>query len=390
MDFQNLRILLTDGDGRQTLTILHDLKELGCFVAVICSNKWNMCYVSNLPDRKLLYQAIGNALPRDEDYAEYILNLLKTGEYDVLFPVGEKMTNIVTAHEELFGKYVKLACAPRDAYIKVFNKQTTFEIAIQNRIPCPNTRRNEQSIDEYLRDAVFTIISKPRQGLGSVGFRKFETELEFRNALTNNLLDPDEYVIQEFIHFNKRIDAFLFIDKNGEVKTSMAIEVLRWYPLDAGTSTFTRTVDNPDVIKYGSEILRALHFQGLADVSFMIEKQSGQLKLMEINGRIPAGIKLSWYCGYNVARQLVEMAYGCEAVSYPENKKFGMNARHSQADLMWFIKSKDRFKARPSWFDNRNTTDLVYWKGDIKPYIFYSLRGLFKYKRFMKKREHCL
>ncbi len=50
LDFNKIRVLLTDGDGRQTLTILHGLKELGCHVTVVCSSKKSISYVSRLPD----------------------------------------------------------------------------------------------------------------------------------------------------------------------------------------------------------------------------------------------------------------------------------------------------------------------------------------------------
>lgn len=388
MEFIGKRVLLTDGGARQTLTILHSLKELGCNVSVICDSKWSVCYASKLPDRKVLYTYNGNAKVNYSDYGDFILNLVRTEEYDVLLPVAEMSTDTVTKNEQEIGKYVKIACAPRKAYIKAFNKQITFDTAIEYGVPCPYTRKDSQDIEEFLKNTKFPIIIKPRQGMGSVGFHKFINEAEFRHMLKKKDFDPDKYIIQEFVSHDKRIDAFVFIDQYGEVKTSIAIEALRWYPLDAGSATFTGTVNNPDIVKYGCQILKALKWQGFADVSFMIEKITGKPKLMEINGRIPADMKLSWYCGYNVARQLLEMSYGEDVIAYPDNNRFSMMARHSQADFMWFLKSKDRFRARPSWFSQKNTTDLVYWKEDPKPFWVYTFSGIFKYKEFMKERKH--
>lgn len=382
LDFNKIRVLLTDGDGRQTLTILHGLKELGCHVTVVCSSKKSISYVSRLPDERIIYTE------KDGSYVDFILSHVKTDSFDVLLPVAENSTNIITSNEEEIGKYVRIACAPREAYIKAFNKQITFDTAIDVGIPCPYTRNSEQSVEDFVENAHFPVIIKPRQGMGSMGFHKIKTKEEFWDMMSKGQIDPDSYVIQEFVTFDKRIDAFVFIDQKGRVATSMAVEVLRWYPLDAGTSTFTRTVDNSDIIKYGSGILKALNWRGFADVSFMIESSTGEPKLMEINGRIPAGIKLSWFCGYNVARQLIEMAYDEDVTLYPNNDKFGMMARHSQADLMWFLKSKDRFRASPSWFSWKNTTDLVFWKNDPKPFFVYSLDAVFQYQDFMRKRKH--
>ena len=54
MDFKGIRVLVCDGDGRQTLTILHGLKEIGCDISVLCSSKMDLCYASNIPKEKIL------------------------------------------------------------------------------------------------------------------------------------------------------------------------------------------------------------------------------------------------------------------------------------------------------------------------------------------------
>ncbi|MBE6857485.1 MAG: ATP-grasp domain-containing protein [Ruminococcus sp.] len=385
MNFNGIKVLLTDGGGRQTLTILHGLKEIGCHVTVLCSTKLDVCYNSKLPDARILdYDAAGS----HDGFEEFIMKVLKEGNFDVLLPVAEITTNKVTLHEDEIKQYVKIACAPRSAYIQAFNKQRTFEKALEIGIPCPYTRRESQTVEDYLSKAKFPVIIKPRQGLGSIGFHKFETREEFDKALAEKTFNPDEYVIQEFVKFDKRIGTYIFMDQNCKTCASMAQEVLRWYPIDAGTAVLTRSIDAPDAIRYSRELLKALEWHGFANVGFMIDKETGEAKLLEINGRISAGVKLSWFCGINIAKQLMEMAYDQEVTEYPDNKKFGLMARHSHADISWFFKSKERFSCKPSWFSWKNTTDLVYWKGDMKPYFTYTLQKIFRYKEDISKRKH--
>ena len=128
MNFKGLRVLLTDGGARQTLTILHGLKEIGCHVTVICSSKLDICYNSKLPDKKFLHS---DAAGSYDGFEKVLIGLLKTRKFDVLLPVAEITTNKVTSHEDEYKKYVKIACAPRSAYIQAFNKQRTFEKAIE-------------------------------------------------------------------------------------------------------------------------------------------------------------------------------------------------------------------------------------------------------------------
>ena len=54
IDFKKIRVLVTDGDGKQPLAMIRGLKELGCHVTVLCGSKKDTCYVSNKPDEKIL------------------------------------------------------------------------------------------------------------------------------------------------------------------------------------------------------------------------------------------------------------------------------------------------------------------------------------------------
>ena len=385
MDFSKIKVLLTDGGARQTLTILHGLKEIGCHVTVLCSSKYNVCYASKLPDRKILNE---KAAGSNEGFEKYLLQVISTKEFDVLLPVAEMTTNKVTRHEDEYKKYVMLACAPRSAYIQAFNKQNTFEHAMNIGMPCPVTRRENQTVEDYLESVDFPIIIKPRSGMGSIGFHKFEKQEDFWPYVKEHNIDLDQYVMQKFIQYDKYLGAILFVDQKGNVCMAYADEVLRWFPIDAGTACLIRSIDNPELLNNAARLLKAMNWQGVAALSFMIDKTDNIPKLQEINGRIPASIRLSHQCGFNVAKLLVEMACGVDVDQYPTNTKFGQLTRHFHADCGWFLKSKRRFHANPCWFSWKNTKDVVFWKGDIKPWFSYTLSKMLGYQDGIQKRKH--
>ena len=385
MDFKNVRVLLTDGGARQTLTILHGLKEIGCHVTVLCSSKFNVCYASKLPDKKILND---KAAGSNEGFEKFLLKIITTGRFDVLLPVAEMTTNKVTKHEGEYRKYIKLACAPRKAYIQAFNKQNTFEHAMDIGVPCPLTRREDQTVEEYLETVDFPVIIKPRSGMGSIGFHKFERREDFWPYIKAHNIDLDQYVLQKFIHYDKYLGAILFVDQKGSVCMAYADEVLRWFPIDAGTACLIRSIDNPELLENAASLLKSMNWQGVAALSFMIDKSDGTPKLQEINGRIPASIRLSHQCGFNVAKLLVEMAYNEDVEQYPENTCVGQLTRHFHADLGWFIKSPNRFHADPSWFSWKDTKDVVCWKGDLKPWVAYTISKILGYQDGIKKRKH--
>lgn len=383
MDFKNVSVLVTDGGGRQTLTIIRGLKQIGCHVTVLCKQKFDLCYASRLPDKKLLVRGVSGS----EGLHKIILREIKTGNYDVLVPIAENSTNLVTSHEDEYKQYVRIACAPRDIYIQAFNKQITFEKAMAAGIPCPVTRHEGEDIDEFLNRTLFPVIIKPRNGVGSIGFHKMDTREEFRKYIKEKNIDIEEYVVQEFIHFTQRRSGYILMDGQGNAKTGLVAEVKRWFPLDAGTGTCIQTVDDPELLDNAIKLLRSMNWKGFANVCFMTDDNDGQVKLLEINGRIPASVKICFMCGSNVSKQMMELAYDQEVTAYPINTKFGLLTRHFQADFMWFLKSPNRFHSKPSWFSWKNTKDIVFSVDDPLPFFAYSLEQMKNYKSAMKKRE---
>ena len=385
MDYTKVRVLVVDAVGKQPIAMMRGLKEIGCHITAICSSKKSTGYVSNIPDEKIINEHIAFL---DEQAEEELVKLAKTGKYDVVMPIGEMATNFVTSRENILKKYVKIACAPRETYIKAFNKQITFDTAIENGIPCPYTRHSQQSIKDYLEKCKFPIIIKPRQGLGSIGFHKFEKREDFWPYMKEKGLNPDDYVVQEFVNFEKRIGTNLFVDQKGNICTSYAVDVLRWFPIDAGAGVLIQTVDAHEVLQYAGKLLQALKWKGFANVAFMVDKETGEPRLLEINGRIPASVKMAYMCGCNVSRQMLEMTFDENVIQYPENDKFGMYIRHFDTDIAWFLKSPSRFSAKPSWFSWKDTQEVLYCKDDTRPFWANLLNKTFNYKSKMKKKQH--
>ncbi len=377
--------MVTDGGGKQPYAMIRGLKEIGCHVTVICASKKSTCYVSNQPDKIILNTEF---VENNDDKFHYLLSLVSTGDYDVLMPIGEMSTDFITQHEDDFKKYVRIACAPRDVYIKCYNKQITFDQAMKSGISCPYTRRSDQDIEDYLKYAKFPIIIKPRQGIGSIGFHKFLTEKEFRERLVDPTFCVDDYVVQEFVDFQHRIGTLIFMDKEGKVCTSYATDVLRWFPLDAGSAVFLGTTNSPELLHETGKLLKDLGWQGFAAACFMIDKETGEPKLLEINGRIPASVHLAYMCGFNISRQMLELVFDESVTCYPENTQFNIYLRHFDSDLAWFLKSPNRFRTKPSWFSWKNTQEVLFRWDDPKPFFAQFFQKLCSYKTIMKRKQH--
>lgn len=385
MDFSNVRVLVIDGGGKQSIAMIRGLKEIGCRVTVVCSSRKSTGYVSNQPDEKIIN---GRIATHDDAAIQELIDLLKKGNYDVVMPIGEMGTDFATKHEDEIKSYAKLACAPRDVYIKAFNKQITFDTAMENGIPCPYTRHSKQSVEDYLEKCRFPIIIKPRQGLGSIGFHKFEKREDFWPYMKEKELNPDDYVIQEFVSFDRHIGCLLFVDQKGNICTSYTVDVTRRFPVDAGSAVLLRSTNEHETLQYAGKLLRELGWRGFADVAFMVDRNTGESKLLEINGRIPQSVKMAYMCGFNISRQMLEMTFDEDVIQYPENDKFGLYLRHFDTDLAWFFKSPDRFHTKPSWFSWKNTQEVLYSKDDKKPFFMNLRNQIGNYNKKKNKKQH--
>lgn len=385
MDFKGVKVLVLDCSGRQVPTILKELHDLKCEITTLNGSKLDNGYLSRYPKHKLLYPGVDHD---DTLLKEALDTEIKSGKYDVVFPMLEGSTELLWKNADEYAKYVKIAAADYEGFVNANDKQLTMELCMANGISCPRTKKDSETMEEFLADVEFPLALKPRVGSGSRGFHKAENKAQLEKLISSGQVKVPEYVIQEFIEEAEthRV-SYTFIDNDNNVKVSMIAKSTRPYPLGVGTNSFFESTYNPELCEQSEKLLKLMNWHGYASVCFIESEKDGIPKVMEINGRVSASIKISYVCGINIARLNLERVLGHEVTEYsrkvPENRRI----KHSQAEWMWFLKSPDRFKRKPSHFNPAHTWDVVFsWK-DPMPYIGYTLQCLTKYKTEMKKRE---
>lgn len=72
-----------------------------------------------------------------------------------------------------------------------------------------------------------------------------------------------------------------------------------------------------------------------------------------------------------------------ECFDYLEN----IYLRYLHTDLLWFLNSRERFKAKPSWFNFRNSSDQIFDADDPWPFITYSIQSAGKLATDKQRRK---
>lgn len=384
-DLAGVKVLLLEGFARQSMPMMEALHKLGCHITTYNKSKLDMGYSSKYPDKKLLA-----FWDRDDELksAKALMRVLKKDQYDVTVPLTDFSATMLSKYKNKFEKYTHIAVNDWEVFQRARDKLSTMIACMENDIPCPKTLRGAESVEEVISSGLaYPFIIKPRVGYGSIGFHCIHNENELRQHFDSCVEKFGPMLVQEYIpQTDIQYKCEVFIDGNGEVKSAVVFDKTRWYPIDGGSTCCSTSVDRPDIVESSVKLLKAIGWRGYGDVDLIQDPRDQIAKVMEINPRITASVKVCFASGVDFARQIVEYETGREVTNYPgytTNKVL----RYMHTDLLWFIESPNRFKAKPSWFSWKNTTDQIWNPKDPLPWITYTIQGFAKFRTEKKKRK---
>lgn len=182
----------------------------------------------------------------------------------------------------------------------------------------------------------------------------------------------------------------MLFDKDGDLKSAVSGKTTRWFPVDAGAGSMCQTKKYPEIIEFSVRLLKSMNWKGFAQVTWFLDPYDNIPKVIEINGRIPAGIKTNRMAGVSVGRQLIEYAMDLPVTDYGTNFKENIVTRCLLTDSLWFLKSPDRFKCKPSWFRFWKSYDVIFSIKDPFPFFTYLIQHARTLKSDIKKRKHTV
>ena len=385
----SVSVLLLEGFARQVMPMMQALHDLGCKITTYNTSKLDMGYTSRYPNRKLL--AFWDRNDEEKSY-KALLDVLMNDKYDVVIPMTDFSATMLSRHKDEIIKYSHPAVNDWEVFIQAGDKLNTMVACMDGGIPCPHTLRDVKEVQDVMtaisnHELSYPFIIKPRIGYGSIGFHIIRSEDDMRRVFESSLEAHGDMLVQEFIpQTDIQYKCEVFIDHHGEVKSAVVFDKTRWYPIDGGSTCCSASVKRPDIVESSVKLLKAIRWRGYGDVDLIQDPRDGVAKVMEINPRITASVKVCFVAGVDFARQIVEFETGREVTEY-QCYEVDRRLRYMHTDLLWFIKSPNRFKTKPSWFSWERTTDQIWsWK-DPFPWFTYTIASLKKYKVESRKRQ---
>ena len=382
--FRGKHILILEGYTKQSLPFIRGFKKLGCEVSVLCGSKWDCAYHSRYADHKILGTC---DLHKPVESEKYIVGLIKTGKYDMVFAPFEFSARILSHNKEELSKYAIIYANEPEVFDRANNKEEVMRVCMENGIPCPQTFFGIEQVENIDGKVKFPVIIKPHSMYGARGFHIFHTAEEMKSYVTEHDIKLNEYVIQEYIPAGSRVmGGNVMVDRNGAVKSSYLYICEHLYPEEGGTSTLNGIYVRPEVNAYCEKLVTLMGLHGEIGVDLMLDCRDNVCKVIEINPRPVHGIALGFYAGVNHAQQILEDAFDME-VTPMEVTKPSTASRIGQTDMLWFLKSKDRFR-RMSWrLGYKSVKEQMFYWDDPLPWFAFLFEGLKDYKKKMAEKR---
>lgn len=381
--FKGLRVLVIDGGSRQSLPIIRHFHEKGAIVTAYCSSKMDVGYNYRYSDRKVLRK-----IDHENEDVTYkgIKAEISTGQYDLVIPMIDCFATILSKHKEELSKYAKIYVNDWGVYSKAIDKLQTMTLCMENDIPCPRTAIVKTAEEIKDEEWTYPLVIKPRTGMGAKGFNVAQNrdELIEHFRLTEQKFGPS--LIQEYIpQTGAQYQVELLIDKNGDCKAFVLMDKVRWYPLVGGSSTMNVTLHDDAIKEACLKLMKAVGWRGYASLDLIRDPRTGVAKIMEINPRMNGTAKICFACGVDLTKIIYQDAFDEEVTDMQEYKD-GVGLRYFHMDVLWFLKSKERFSCKPSWFSMKNTVDEIFEWRDLRPGLIFAITAVGKLFTDGKKR----
>lgn len=340
------KVLILDGGAAHAMAIAECLKKSGYAVAVLCNNKNEYGYHTKYADERYLGKD-----SHEDGYAEWMLAFLKEHHFDVLIPTSDTSAEFMSVHKQELLPLTGVLMPDHDVFKKGYDKNELMKVCRENGFPHPFTiDLSEVSVDDAQFDSFpYPGLLKPNLTSGGRGMTLVHNHEELKVVYPAIHKQYGECHLQQFIKAGGRqVKVQIMTDKDGVPAYSSVIWKQRYYPVNGGSSCCNITIDNPEIAAICGQVLKKIGWVGFADFDLIENPDTHDLLIMEINPRIPACVRSAFKSGMDYATMIVDVTLRQPLREYHYSP--GKRLRHLGFDVLWFLKSPDRFKTKPSWF----------------------------------------
>lgn len=364
------------GAGTQGLAIVRDIKRAGHNVIMI-GEKNNYADRSRYVDKK--YHCVFS--PYSDEYLSLVIDVIRHESIDVVIPMGDVSAEFLSRNTDILTPIVRFLMPSINVFQKATDKNQLMALCQEKGYPHPYTINTVDDISSVDRSTIpFPLLIKPNITCGARGMTLVNSYEELMDKYPAIREEYGPCHLQQYVkQGGAQVEVQLYIDESGRLVNSSVIYKYRWYPEKGGSSCCAKSVRNDKIVDILYHLLLDLNWVGFADFDTIEDPDTGELLIMELNPRVPACVKCAIAAGIHWGEIIVNgyLNQPQKVYSYKENEFL----RHFGFEVLWFLKSPNRFKTKPCWFhfwgNHIHYQDMSDWTDPI-PFLSGSWHNIMK------------
>ncbi|MCH4155055.1 MAG: hypothetical protein LKF31_01995 [Muribaculaceae bacterium] len=373
----NINILILDADGTQTLPLAKSLNEKNYIVHGLCRTKLSYGYHS----RYLTFSNIAPSPLEESEYIEFLSDYIKRNNIKFLIPLSDDTASLLSKNKDRLLKQAFFKIPDYNSFLAGYNKKSLMTLCEKKGYPHPKTIVLPSTIghDFSVEDNFFPALIKPNITCGGRGMTLVNS---FDELISEYPSIHDAYgdchLQQYILPGGPQVEVQLYIGDDNQLVNSSCIYKYRWYPEKGGSSCCCRSHVDKHIIDICYHLLLDLEWKGFADFDTIEDPKDGNLKIMELNPRMPACVKTAFISGTDWGEIIMNDYQNLSQSQY--TVKTGLMLRFIGFEMLWFYYSKNRFRTKPNWFKfigrNLYYQDCSSW--DPLPFLYGTIGNVAK------------
>jgi predicted ATP-grasp superfamily ATP-dependent carboligase len=316
-----------------------------------------------------------------ENFINYLLDLVQREKYDLILPVRDKTTEIISQHKDLLLDYTNLLIADYSIIQKFMDKGETIRLAKDMGVSIPDTYfPEEESIEVIQHKVTYPVLVRPRRSSGSRGIEYVKSKDDLIKAYHLVRSQYGEPIIQEYIshkggHYSL---AALFDCNSNPISTHVYVET-KQYPISGGPAVNAVSVKKPAWADDYIRFLKDNNWVGPVHMDILYDINAEKPRLLEVNPRFWMSLNLSIQSGVDFPYLLYQLTTGQKVTSVLEYQS-GMKYRWMLPnEFLWLFQTENKPRGVLDLlqFGEKDICHATYSRGDLKPLLGVLAQGLY-------------
>ncbi|RNC62984.1 MAG: D-alanine--D-alanine ligase [Candidatus Dichloromethanomonas elyunquensis] len=385
------KVLITNAQLRKALATVRSLGKKGIETYVIEETRFSPTSFSKYCSQSMVCPS---AAEEPEHYYRFVSEKIKEYGIDVFLPIDDDTVAVAMAHKDELTKVCSVPLPDYESYQIALNKGRSYKHAISVGVSLPKTvfPDGEESIEKLTEHLTYPLMVKAVKSSGGRGIKIAFSKEELLNTYLEVHKQYPFPVIQEHLGEGEIYEVALLYNSHHELRASFIQKHVRKFPLITGPSIVQESVIYPEILEMAIKFMQGLKWYGIASLEFMKQKDTGEIKFIEINGRFWNSIQMAIFAGVDFPWLLFQIAYNGD-IKPVTNYQTGMLCRNLlPGDIFHYIFNKERKQMNPPFWTKSDTfQDDIISKDDPLPTIGFMaacLRYMFDKKmwRFLLRR----